>query len=70
MRREPVESSVVRSLGYDRDKRVLEIEFHNDRVYQYFVVPHSIYQQLRAAPSFGRYFNEHVRDRYPVRQVS
>lgn len=69
MRREPVESSVVRSVGYDRTKRLLEIEFHNDRVYQYFVVPNSIYQRLREAPSFGRFFNEHVRDRYPAREV-
>jgi KTSC domain len=69
MRRERVESSVVRSVGYDREKRVLEVEFHNERVYQYFVVPQSVYRELRDAASFGRYFNEHVRDRYPVRQV-
>ncbi|HEV2782493.1 MAG TPA: KTSC domain-containing protein [Actinophytocola sp.] len=69
MRREPVESSVVRSVGYDRSNQVLEIEFHNDRVYRYFVVPHAVYRELREAPSFGRYFNEKVRDRYPARQV-
>jgi len=47
----------------------MEIEFHNDRVYRYLVVPQSVYQQLLAAPSFGRYFNENVRDRYPSREI-
>jgi hypothetical protein len=69
MRRQPVESSVVRSVGYDQAERIMEIEFHNDRVYRYFVVPQSVYQQLLAAPSFGRYFNENVRDRYPSREI-
>ncbi|HET9143413.1 KTSC domain-containing protein [Actinophytocola sp.] len=69
MRRRPVDSSVVRAVGYDRDEQILEVEFHNDRIYRYFVVPHKVYQELLAAPSFGRYFNEKVRDRYPVRQV-
>ena len=69
MRRRPVESSVVRSVGYDRDEQVLEVEFHTDRTYRYFVVPHRVYEELLAAPSFGRYFNENVRDRYPVREV-
>jgi hypothetical protein len=69
MRRQPVESAVVRSVGYDQAERILEIEFHNDRVYRYFVVPHSVYQELLTAPSFGRYLNENVRDRYPVREI-
>ena len=69
MRRSPVESSVVRSVGYDRDDQVLEIEFHTDRVYRYFVVPHGVYRELVEASSVGRYFNERIRDRYPTREV-
>lgn len=69
MRRERVDSSVVRAVGYDGEKRVLEVEFHNDRVYQYYVVPRGVYQEMRAAESLGRFFNERVRDRYPVRRV-
>jgi hypothetical protein len=69
MRRERVRSSVVRAVGYDGEKRVLEIEFHNDRVYRYYVVPRAVYQELPAAESVGRYFNERVRDRYPARRV-
>ena len=69
MRRRPVESSVVRAVGYDPAERTLEVEFHTDRVYRYFVVPQRVYDALLTAPSVGRYFNENVRDRYPVREI-
>lgn len=60
---------MARSVGYDGDQQVLEVEFHNDRVYQYYVVPRGVYRELMAAESFGRFFNERVRDRYPARRV-
>lgn len=69
VRRREVSSSVVRSVGYDQTNQTLEVEFHNDRLYRYFMVPHSTYLELMRAASLGRYFNEHIRDRYPVRQV-
>jgi hypothetical protein len=70
MRRQPVSSSVVRAVGYDRDGQVLEIEFHSGRLYRYFLVPHRIFAELMATDSMGRYFNESIRDQYPVRQVT
>jgi KTSC domain-containing protein len=69
MKRQPVSSSVMKSIGYDRTNRILEIEFHNDRLYRYFVVPHSVYQELLEASSPGRFFNERIRDRYPSEWV-
>lgn len=69
MRRKPVESTVIRSVGYERDTATLEIEFNSDTVYRYFAVPHSIYEELVVAPSVGAFFNERVRDRYPEERV-
>ena len=34
-----VRSSALRSVGYDQEQRVLEIEFTNGAVYRYFDVP-------------------------------
>ena len=59
--RTSVRSSVLRSVGYDQEQRVLEIEFTNGAVYQYFDVPAEVYRGLMAAESHGRYFNQHVR---------
>lgn len=69
MQRTPVESTVLRSIGYDAEQRILEIEFVSDDVYRYFVVPRSVHAALMAAESPGRYFNQTIRERYPSRQV-
>ena len=69
MRRRAVESSVIRSVGYEQATAILEIEFQTDRKYRYFAVPRSIYQGLMAAPSAGTYFNQHIRDRYPDERI-
>ena len=70
MRREAVESSAIRSVGYERATATLEIEFHSDKVYRYFAVPHAIYEGLVGAESVGAYFNEKIRERYPEERVT
>jgi hypothetical protein len=69
MRRRRVDSSTMRSVGYERKRRVLEIEFESGAVYQYLGVPARIYEQLVGAESKGRYFNSEIRDVYPYVQV-
>lgn len=65
MSRQPVESTLIRSVGYDPAGSVLEIEFvEDDRVYEYDDVPFSVYSELMAAESKGMYFNEFIRDLY------
>lgn len=69
MRRRRVESSVIRSVGYERETAMLEVEFDSDRVYRYFAVPNTVYEGLMGAESVGAYFNRFVRDRYPEERV-
>jgi KTSC domain-containing protein len=61
VQREPVESSVITSVGYDASSRTLEVEFTSGKVYQFFDVPADLAQALRAAESHGAFFNTHVR---------
>lgn len=71
MRRQVIESSVIRSVGYDPSSKTLEIEFEpGDRVYQYFDVPEAVYQELLAAPSRGHFFNERIKGTYPSIKTS
>lgn len=44
MNRQTVNSSNLASVGYDEATSTLEIEFLNNSIYQYFDVPHHIYQ--------------------------
>jgi KTSC domain len=65
MRREPVDSSTLASVGYDETQFLLELEFRSGELYQYFGPPHNIHRDLMTADSKGRFFNQHIRHRFP-----
>jgi hypothetical protein len=67
MEREPVDSSVLASVGHEDG--VLEVEFTSGAVYRYFDVPVPVHEALMAAESHGSYFNAHVRDAYAYERV-
>ena len=47
MERQPVDSSLIRSVGYDLINSILEIEFvQPNRIYEFFDVPYSVYSWL------------------------
>ena len=69
MQRQPVESSMLRSAGYDPERSILELEFNNGRIYRYFGVPPEIFDELMIAESKGRYFLDQVDDLFPYLQV-
>lgn len=61
MNRTNVSSSNIASIGYDSDRRVLEVEFLNRSVYQYFSVPEYLYNGLMRADSHGSYFDYYIK---------
>lgn len=69
MYRQRVDSSVIASVGYDRDRRVLEVELVSGAVYQYLDVPPKDYLALLAADSQGRFYNQRIKPNYQYRQV-
>ena len=62
--RTPLASSNIASAGYDRERMIMEIEFHDGAVYQYFNVPEKVYLELINAPSHGAYFMHEVKDQF------
>lgn len=66
MRRTAVESTTMRSVGYDSTQQILEVEFTSGAVYQYLDVPAAVFDELMNAESKGRYFNQEIRDDYTV----
>lgn len=69
VQRRPVKSSNLRSVGYDAERAVLEVEFRETGVYQYFDVPAHVYERLMLVMSKGRYFNEQIRDQFQSQRV-
>ena len=64
-----VESSMIHAVGYDKEKRILEIVFNTGRTYQYADVPTEVYKGLLDAESKGRYFLANIRDVYAYAQA-
>ena len=62
MERVRVESEAMTSVGYDADRRVLEVEFTSGEIYRYFDVPPHLHAGLMAADSHGQLFAEHLRN--------
>lgn len=62
MKRTPVDSKNIKSLGFDPKTGVLEIEFINGRVYRYtgkHMEQH--HQSMMHSTSIGEYFNAQLR---------
>ncbi len=70
MNRTPVTSSNIRSIGYDAQLAVLEVEFTTGDVYQYFDVPEYLYHELMNASSLGQFLNEYIKYSYRYQKVS
>lgn len=70
MKREPVKSSNLASVGYDSSDSLLEIEFRDGRIYQFFKIPLNIYKSLMKADSKGSYFYQNIRmGRYTYKKI-
>lgn len=64
MERISVQSSNIRSVGFEASSLTLEVEFNSGSIYQYLNVPESEYEGLMDAGSKGRYLNRNIKGRY------
>lgn len=58
--RKPIDSSMLRAVGYDPEHQVLQAEFHSGQVWNYVNVPPSKYDVFLAADSKGRFMHDHI----------
>jgi hypothetical protein len=69
MQRKRVNSSKVRSVGYDEKNRTLEVEMSNGQVFQYVGVYPEVYRQFMAAPNPTTFFDDKIEEEYSARRV-
>lgn len=69
IRRIPLESSFLKSAGYDRTLKRLVVEMKAGSLYAYENVPLETWLELLEAPSHGAYYNRFIRnfDAVPLR---
>lgn len=70
MTRTAVPSRSIRTVRYDPATRVLEIQFHQGRVYEYAGVPYEEWVALMGAPSLGRHLRERIAPRFAAKEVA
>lgn len=69
MERKRVNSSRLRSVGYDERQQVLEIEFSNGQVWQYGRVSPEVYRRLMAAPNPTSFYDDRIAEEYSGKRV-
>jgi KTSC domain len=62
-------SSAVLRIWYEANDATLFVTFVGGKTYAYEGVPVPLCCAFLAAQSYGRFFNAHIRDRYPYRLV-
>ena len=71
MKRETIDSDSVRSIGYQPENQLLEIEFSGGGVYQYEGVDQWEHLELISAESVGTYVNQELKRKgHPYRKVT
>lgn len=61
IKRQPVKSTNIKSMGYDEKSRTVEIEFHKGAIWQYSPIMPKAWQEFSNADSKGTYFAQYIR---------
>ena len=69
MQRKRVNSSKLRSIGYDELSRPLEVEMSNGQVFQYTGVYPEVYRRFMAAPNPTSFFDDKIAEEYTPKRV-
>lgn len=65
---QPVSSSNLVSVGYDKPSQTLRIQFHSG-TYDYYDVPEYVYSGLMAAASKGSYHASYIKNSYRYSRI-
>lgn len=67
--RKPIRRGGIRSAGYDRNLRVLEIEFDNGQVIQHTAVGEEIARRFLAASAPGSVYKDTIQEEFTTKRI-
>jgi hypothetical protein len=67
--RRNVNSSKIRSVGYDERARILEVEHSDGSVYQYGGVSQELYRRLMNAPTIASFYQDRIEEEFSRKRV-
>ena len=50
-------------------ERIFQVEFNTGEIYQYYAVPHILFEKFQKAQSKGKYFLNNIRDNFQYQKV-
>jgi hypothetical protein len=60
----PISSTMASAVGYDKQRKILQIEFNSGSVYQYADVEMETWQRFLESDSKGKFFNKEIKGHY------
>ena len=69
MQRKRVNSSKLRSIGYDERLEILEVEMSDGTVFQYSRVSPEVHRRFMNAPNPTTYFDDKIAEEYSSKRV-
>lgn len=60
----PIRSTMALAMGYDKQRKILQIEFNSGSVYQYADVEIETWQRFLDSDSKGKFFNKEIKGHY------
>jgi hypothetical protein len=67
--RKPIRRGGIRSAGYDRSNRILEIEFDNGQVVQHTAVGEEIARRFLAASSPASVYKDTIQEEFTIKRI-
>lgn len=69
MERTRVNSSKIRSVGYEERSRTLEIEFSDGSVFQFSGVSGEVHRRMMASPSIASFYQDRIEEEYSRKRM-
>ena len=70
MKKYPVDSEAMTSVGYYADAQILEIQFKTGgAIRQFYNVPAAVFDDMMAADSQGDFFNTEINGKYLEKRI-
>lgn len=63
-------SSMIKSLEYNKGNRIMTIEFINSEIYRYYDIDESVYNDFVGAKSKGSFFTQNIRDKFVTENIT
>ena len=68
MERKPIRRGGIRSAGYDRNTRILEVEFDSGAIVRHSGVGEEIARRFLASAAPASYYKDNIEEEFPARR--